>query len=85
MHLAEDRADELLGRRRMGQRRPIGAGYLALLSRLAPQGAHLLLRLGLVELMDRQAVALIEGLVQQLGGAVVAAAETDAVAVQLVI
>lgn len=66
MHLAKDILYQGPIRDRMGHRGPVGAGDLAALQRLAPEGAHVFDGAGLVEAADLPLVAAVEHRLQQL-------------------
>src|SRR5215472_18435933 len=69
----------------MGEGGPVGARYLAASDTIPPQRTHLVLGVHLGELVDDNAVALVQRLVQQLGSFVVAPGEADSGAVQIVV
>jgi hypothetical protein len=85
MHLAERFSDVGLGRGRMGERGPVGAGYFATPYRLAPKGPELLFGLRPGELIDRQAVTFIQRLVEQLGWLIVVSGKTDCSSVEIMV
>ena len=85
MHLAKRIANDGVCRRRMGERCPIGSRDLAAPNSVPPKRTDSLLATGLRELIDREAVALIERLVQQLGRLVMASGETDRGTVQVMV
>jgi hypothetical protein len=85
VHVAERLAQDGRRRGRMGQRRPVGTGDFAASHRLAPQLAHTILGADLGELVDGELVPVVQRLVQQLGGVVVARRQGHRRAMQLVI
>ncbi len=85
MHLAECLANETVCRGGVRERGPISAGYLAASHRFAPLRPDSILAVRLGELVDRDTVAVVQRLVEQLGRLVVAAGETDGGAVQFVV
>src|ERR1700730_14965205 len=85
MHLAECIANYGTGRRRMRQRGPIGAGYLAASDGVTPERSDGLFATCLAKLVDRDAMALVERLVQQLGRLIMPSSQVHRGAVQFVI
>ena len=82
MHLAERIADDGARRRRVGERGPIGTGNVAVPDCVTPQRVQACF---CGRLVDRQAMAFVERLVQQLRRLVVAAGEADRGAVQIMV
>ena len=74
-----------VGGGRVGQHGPVGAGDLAALHRHLPQRTNFVWAPGAGELVDRDAVAAVERLVQQLGALVVLAGEHHAARMQIVL
>ena len=85
VHVAEGFPNDRRRRGRMRQRRPVGARNLATPHRVAPEATHAVLGVSPGELADRQLVPVIQRLVQQLRGIVVACRQRHRGAVQIVI
>uniref|UniRef100_UPI0035CAA3ED hypothetical protein n=1 Tax=uncultured Methylobacterium sp. TaxID=157278 RepID=UPI0035CAA3ED len=85
VHLAEDVLHQRPVGRRMGDRRPVGAGDLAALQIIAPERTDLARGAGLREALDLALVAAVQRLLQQLAPAVPAPGHLDDLAVQAVL
>ena len=85
VHLAERLADDGLRCARVREGGPISAGDIATPHGIAPCNTNFVLRVRFGELVDRQPMALIERLVQQLGRLVMMAGDAHCGAVQFVV
>ena len=85
VHLAERIADDGTRRGRMGQSGPIRAGNVAAPHGIVPLRTDSVLGGGLGELIDCDAMAFVERLVQQLGCLVVTPGEANRGTVQVVV
>src|SRR6201999_3970242 len=81
----EDAADQSVAGESMGEQGPIARRNIAALACFPPQRCQLGLRLGFLELADDQGMALVQRLVQHLGGMVMARREADGLAMEIVI